>query len=164
MNDTSSRSHAVFTINLTEQFKDAATNSVGERVSRISLVDLAGSERQAKTEATGDRLKEGANINKSLTSLGLVISALAKGGKKSFVPYRNSILTWLLKDNLGGNSKTVMVASLSQVITSLPPFVFQNGAKSGFEICFAPSTVGAGSQRPQPKHVSNPVRKNLTPV
>lgn len=119
MNDTSSRSHAVFTLNLTEQFTDEATKSVGERVSRISLVDLAGSERQAKTEATGARLKEGANINKSLTSLGLVISALAKGGKSKFVPYRNSILTWLLKDNLGGNSKTVMVATISPSVDNL---------------------------------------------
>ncbi|CAG2222722.1 KIF13 [Mytilus edulis] len=89
----------------------------GEKASKISLVDLAGSERAQKTGAVGDRLKEGSNINKSLTTLGLVISALAdqSAGKKKdkFVPYRDSVLTWLLKDNLGGNSKTVMVATLS---------------------------------------------------
>ncbi|KAK3087176.1 hypothetical protein FSP39_002658 [Pinctada imbricata] len=90
----------------------------GEKVSKLSLVDLAGSERAQKTGAVGDRLREGSNINKSLTTLGLVISALAdqSGGSKKkdkFVPYRDSVLTWLLKDNLGGNSKTVMVATIS---------------------------------------------------
>ncbi|KAK7489441.1 hypothetical protein BaRGS_00019385 [Batillaria attramentaria] len=91
----------------------------GEKVSKLSLVDLAGSERAQKTGAVGERLKEGSNINKSLTTLGLVISALADQsaghGKKGnkFVPYRDSVLTWLLKDNLGGNSKTVMVATIS---------------------------------------------------
>ncbi|ELT98482.1 hypothetical protein CAPTEDRAFT_225292 [Capitella teleta] len=89
----------------------------GEKVSKMSLVDLAGSERAQKTGAVGDRLKEGSNINKSLTTLGLVISHLAdqSGGKSKnkFVPYRDSVLTWLLKDNLGGNSKTVMLATLS---------------------------------------------------
>eukprot|EP00051_Salpingoeca_urceolata_P023712 m.408038 g.408038 ORF g.408038 m.408038 type:complete len:1477 (+) comp20142_c1_seq2:683-5113(+) len=119
MNDQSSRSHAVFTIVMTQRQKDVATKQTGEKVSRISLVDLAGSERSSKTGATGDRLKEGANINKSLTTLGLVISALAdkagagKDAKNKFVPYRDSTLTWLLKDNLGGNSKTVMVATIS---------------------------------------------------
>lgn len=82
-------------------------------MSKISLVDLAGSERAGKTGATGEHLKEGSNINKSLTTLGLVISSLADQSsgktKSSFVPYRDSTLTWLLKDNLGGNSKTVMV-------------------------------------------------------
>eukprot|EP00039_Didymoeca_costata_P005378 m.81148 g.81148 ORF g.81148 m.81148 type:complete len:1330 (+) comp12793_c0_seq1:169-4158(+) len=121
LNAESSRSHAVFTLFFTQARYDSATDSTGEKVSRISLVDLAGSERQSKTQATGDRLKEGSNINKSLTTLGLVISALAKqgdsGGKKKdgkeFVPYRDSVLTWLLKDNLGGNAKTVMIATLS---------------------------------------------------
>lgn len=84
----------------------------------MSLVDLAGSERAVKTGAVGDRLKEGSNINKSLTTLGLVISKLADQSATSknrdkFVPYRDSVLTWLLKDNLGGNSKTVMVATIS---------------------------------------------------
>ena len=81
-------------------------------MSRLSLVDLAGSERASKTGAAGSRLKEGSNINKSLTTLGLVISALASG-KSKFVPYRDSVLTWLLKDSLGGNSKTAMIATIS---------------------------------------------------
>ncbi|KAF8495218.1 kinesin-like protein [Russula emetica] len=123
MNETSSRSHAVFTLILTQMRHDAGTNLDTEKVSRISLVDLAGSERANSTGATGQRLKEGANINKSLTTLGKVISSLAaasssdgKRGKKKgddFVPYRDSVLTWLLKDSLGGNSKTAMIAAIS---------------------------------------------------
>ena len=87
----------------------------GTKVSKISLVDLAGSERANKTGAQGERLKEGSNINKSLTTLGLVISKLADAGSKkdSFIPYRDSTLTWLLKENLGGNSRTVMIATVS---------------------------------------------------
>ncbi|GAV04235.1 hypothetical protein RvY_14545-2 [Ramazzottius varieornatus] len=117
MNSESSRSHAVFTILLTQVVEDLASGVRGEKVSKMSLVDLAGSERAAKTGAEGDRLKEGSNINKSLTTLGLVISSLAdqSSGKTKgvFVPYRDSILTWLLKDNLGGNSRTVMIATIS---------------------------------------------------
>ncbi|XP_017958970.1 kinesin-like protein KIF13A isoform X3 [Drosophila navojoa] len=119
MNAESSRSHAVFSVVLTQILTDQTTGVSGEKVSRMSLVDLAGSERAVKTGAVGDRLKEGSNINKSLTTLGLVISKLAdqtngkKGGNDKFVPYRDSVLTWLLKDNLGGNSKTVMVATIS---------------------------------------------------
>ncbi|XP_073957277.1 kinesin heavy chain 73 isoform X2 [Choristoneura fumiferana] len=118
MNSESSRSHAVFSVVLTQTLCDAATGVTGEKVARLSLVDLAGSERAVKTGAVGDRLKEGSNINKSLTTLGLVISKLAdqssaKPNKDKFVPYRDSVLTWLLKDNLGGNSKTVMVATVS---------------------------------------------------
>ncbi|XP_071956300.1 kinesin-like protein KIF13A isoform X3 [Antedon mediterranea] len=125
MNHESSRSHAVFNITLTQTLLDIETNDngevvsavSGEKVSKISLVDLAGSERVSKTGSTGDRLKEGSNINRSLTTLGLVISALAEqaaGKRKSnFVPYRDSVLTWLLKDSLGGNSKTVMIATIS---------------------------------------------------
>ncbi|XP_055686060.1 kinesin-like protein KIF13A isoform X2 [Lutzomyia longipalpis] len=118
MNAESSRSHAVFSVVLTQTLTDRDTNVSGEKVSKISLVDLAGSERAVKTGAVGDRLKEGSNINKSLTTLGLVISKLAdqSGGKArndKFVPYRDSVLTWLLKDNLGGNSRTVMVATIS---------------------------------------------------
>ena len=117
MNNESSRSHAVFTVVLTFTLTDALSGVTGEKVSRISLVDLAGSERAVKTGAVGERLKEGSNINKSLTTLGLVISKLAKQAssktKDKFVPYRDSVLTWLLKDNLGGNSKTVMVATVS---------------------------------------------------
>ncbi|XP_033724802.1 kinesin-like protein unc-104 isoform X2 [Pecten maximus] len=118
MNETSSRSHAVFTIIFTQRKKDSATKMTGEKVSKISLVDLAGSERADSTGAKGTRLKEGANINKSLTTLGKVISALAecsnkKKKKENFIPYRDSVLTWLLRENLGGNSKTAMVAALS---------------------------------------------------
>ncbi|CAB0014725.1 unnamed protein product [Nesidiocoris tenuis] len=118
MNSESSRSHAVFSVVLTQTLIDKASGVTGERVSRMSLVDLAGSERATKTGAVGERLKEGSNINKSLTTLGLVISKLAdqssnNKNKDKFVPYRDSVLTWLLKDNLGGNSKTVMVATVS---------------------------------------------------
>nr|XP_015832787.2 kinesin-like protein KIF13B isoform X2 [Nothobranchius furzeri] len=117
MNEESSRSHAVFNIILTHTLKDLRSGTSGEKVSRLSLVDLAGSERAAKTGAAGERLKEGSNINKSLTTLGLVISALAEQGtaknKTKFVPYRDSVLTWLLKDCLGGNSRTAMVATVS---------------------------------------------------
>ncbi|KAI1164294.1 kinesin motor domain-containing protein [Nemania serpens] len=120
MNDTSSRSHAVFTIMLKQIHHDMETDETTERSSRIRLVDLAGSERAKSTEATGARLREGSNINKSLTTLGRVIAALAdpkagRSGKRSrdVVPYRDSILTWLLKDSLGGNSKTAMIACIA---------------------------------------------------
>ncbi|XP_045715723.1 kinesin-like protein KIF1B isoform X7 [Phyllostomus hastatus] len=117
MNETSSRSHAVFTIVFTQKKHDTETNLSTEKVSKISLVDLAGSERADSTGAKGTRLKEGANINKSLTTLGKVISALAEVSKKKkktdFIPYRDSVLTWLLRENLGGNSRTAMVAALS---------------------------------------------------
>uniref|UniRef100_A0A670HT74 Kinesin family member 13B n=1 Tax=Podarcis muralis TaxID=64176 RepID=A0A670HT74_PODMU len=117
MNEESSRSHAVFKIILTHTLYDAKSGTSGEKVGKLSLVDLAGSERATKTGAAGDRLKEGSNINKSLTTLGLVISALADQAagknKNKFVPYRDSVLTWLLKDSLGGNSKTAMVATVS---------------------------------------------------
>ncbi|KAI9267970.1 hypothetical protein BDA99DRAFT_558160 [Phascolomyces articulosus] len=123
MNETSSRSHAVFTLFLTQKRKDELTKMEGEKVAQQSLVDLAGSERANSTGATGARLKEGANINRSLTTLGKVIAGLAeqsqnegrKGrkAKETFVPYRDSVLTWLLKDSLGGNSKTAMIAAIS---------------------------------------------------
>ncbi|KAM6191530.1 kinesin-like protein KIF1B isoform 3-T3 [Sarcoramphus papa] len=117
MNETSSRSHAVFTIVFTQKKHDTETDLCTEKVSKISLVDLAGSERADSTGAKGTRLKEGANINKSLTTLGKVISALAEVSKKKkktdFIPYRDSVLTWLLRENLGGNSRTAMVAALS---------------------------------------------------
>ncbi|XP_058037893.1 kinesin-like protein KIF16B isoform X3 [Ahaetulla prasina] len=121
MNDVSSRSHAIFTINFTQAKFD--TEMPCETVSKIHLVDLAGSERADATGATGVRLKEGGNINKSLVTLGNVISALADISqdasnplikkKQVFVPYRDSVLTWLLKDSLGGNSKTIMIATIS---------------------------------------------------
>ncbi|XP_029426243.1 kinesin-like protein KIF13A isoform X2 [Nannospalax galili] len=117
MNEESSRSHAVFNIVITQTLYDLQSGNSGEKVSKVSLVDLAGSERVSKTGAAGERLKEGSNINKSLTTLGLVISSLADQaagkGKNKFVPYRDSVLTWLLKDNLGGNSQTSMIATIS---------------------------------------------------
>ncbi|KAJ2898118.1 kinesin-II 85 kDa subunit [Zalerion maritima] len=119
MNQTSSRSHAVFTLMLTQKKFDTETKMAMEKVAKISLVDLAGSERATSTGATGARLKEGAEINRSLSTLGRVISALAESssGKKkkggTQVPYRDSVLTWLLKDSLGGNSMTAMIAAIS---------------------------------------------------
>ncbi|MCJ1324865.1 kinesin-like protein Klp8 [Thelotrema lepadinum] len=118
MNETSSRSHAVFTLTLTQRRHDVETSMDTEKVAKISLVDLAGSERATSTGATGARLKEGAEINRSLSTLGRVIAALAdlssgKQKKTSMVPYRDSVLTWLLKDSLGGNSLTAMIAAIS---------------------------------------------------
>lgn len=122
MNETSSRSHAVFTLMVTQKKFDTETKMAMEKAAKISLVDLAGSERATSTGATGARLKEGAEINRSLSTLGRVIAALADlstGGKKKKgagggqVPYRDSVLTWLLKDSLGGNSMTAMIAAIS---------------------------------------------------
>ena len=116
MNATSSRAHTLFTLIMTQTKVDKQAGKAMDKVSKISLVDLAGSERASGTGATGDRLKEGAAINKSLSALGNVISALAEqsGGKKgAFIPYRDSVLTWLLKESLGGNAKTIMIAALS---------------------------------------------------
>ncbi|XP_035999264.1 kinesin family member 4 [Fundulus heteroclitus] len=111
MNAASSRSHAIFTITLEQRRGSDKVNSI---VSKLHLVDLAGSERQKKTKAEGDRLKEGISINRGLLSLGNVISALGDENKKNtFVPYRDSKLTRLLQDSLGGNSHTVMIACVS---------------------------------------------------
>ena len=152
MNATSSRSHSIFIIRL--QQKEVVAGQQKDLRATINLVDLAGSERVAKTGATGDKLKEGANINKSLSALGNVINALAEQAKKGkkvgtldhaatpphrraatpprcspchphahplltlvhaqvFVPYRNSKLTRVLQESLGGNSVTVMLAAIS---------------------------------------------------
>jgi Kinesin motor domain len=145
MNDTSSRSHAVFTIQLKQIQHSLTQDETIERSARMRLVDLAGSERANRTEATGQRLVEGGKINKSLSTLGRVIAALADPRRQALnnspagsgrnsprpgtptarggpgrrapplevVPYRDSVLTWLLKDSLGGNSKTAMVACIS---------------------------------------------------
>lgn len=116
MNEASSRSHAIFTLKFCQA--KMVDNFPSETISKINLVDLAGSERADSTGATGIRLKEGGNINKSLLTFINVISTLAdfsneSQAKKVYVPYRDSVLTWLLKDSLGGNSKTVILAAIS---------------------------------------------------
>nr|CAH7730775.1 unnamed protein product [Callosobruchus chinensis] len=108
LNDTSSRSHAIFTVLI--ESKNKVTNKT--TFGKLNLVDLAGSERANKTQATGDRLREAGKINMSLSVLGNVISALVDG-KSSHIPYRNSKLTRLLQDSLGGNSLTAMIAMIS---------------------------------------------------
>ncbi|XP_052815174.1 kinesin-like protein KIF14 [Mya arenaria] len=121
MNDKSSRSHSVFTILLTQTKTETLEGQLHDHstTSKINLVDLAGSERQSQAHTSGERLREGANINKSLLTLGKVISQLAEQSnivnkrKKIFIPYRDSVLTWLLKESLGGNSKTAMIATVS---------------------------------------------------
>ena len=114
MNATSSRAHTIVELNFKQTYKNAAGNMM-QRQSVINLIDLAGSERASKTEATGDRFKEGVAINLSLTSLGNVIAALAQNssGQNVKVPYRDSTLTKLLMNALGGNSKTIMIAAIS---------------------------------------------------
>lgn len=112
MNATSSRSHAVFQIYLRQQDKTASLNP-NVCIAKMSLIDLAGSERASATNAKGARLREGANINRSLLALGNVINALADPkSKKAHIPYRDSKLTRLLKDSLGGNCRTVMIANV----------------------------------------------------
>ena len=136
MNAASSRSHAVFTLYISQKIiippPVDATSGAHEttrnrstqsnllfRKSKVCLVDLAGSERLDSTGASGDRLKEATNINRSLFVLGEVIKALSESSSgEKFVPYRNSILTWILKDSLGGNSKTTMLATISPIDTS----------------------------------------------
>ncbi|XP_065829379.1 kinesin-like protein KIF14 [Oscarella lobularis] len=115
MNDKSSRSHSVFTIRLTQT--QIFEGQECTRVSKINLIDLAGSERSSKARTSGERLREGASINRSLHTLGKVISLLSERStgkkRKVFIPYRDSSLTWLLKESLGGNSKTAMIATIS---------------------------------------------------
>ncbi|XP_031778628.1 kinesin-like protein KIF14 isoform X4 [Nasonia vitripennis] len=119
MNEKSSRSHSIFSIILTQtQSKAPSKAKQGDdsRRSKINLVDLAGSERLSNTGACGDRLREGVSINKSLLTLGKVIGSLAESTnerKRGFVPYRESVLTWLLKESLGGNSRTAMLGTIS---------------------------------------------------
>ncbi|XP_003471811.2 chromosome-associated kinesin KIF4A-like [Cavia porcellus] len=116
MNAQSSRSHAIFTISIEQRKKNDKNSSFH---SKLHLVDLAGSERQKKTKAEGDRLKEGININRGLLCLGNVIRALGDDRKGSFVPYRDSKLTRLLQDSLGGNSHTLMIACVSPADSNL---------------------------------------------
>ena len=122
MNDHSSRSHAVFNMRVCQTQPPSASNTEClSKIAKLGIVDLAGSERVHISGVTGARLKEAANINRSLSALADVIEALSKNNQRnvtclksdSFVPYRNSILTWLLKESLGGNAKTLMVAAVS---------------------------------------------------
>jgi len=113
MNRESSRSHAVFTMTIEcREYKDGVTKS---RSARFNLVDLAGSERQKDTKASGDRLKEASSINQSLSALGKVINALVErsNGRSRHISYRDSKLTFLLRDSLGGNAKTLLLAAIS---------------------------------------------------
>ncbi|XP_073700655.1 kinesin-like protein KIF14 [Garra rufa] len=124
MNDKSSRSHSVFTLVMTQTKTEFVEEEEHDHciTSRINLVDLAGSERCTSAQTSGDRLREGASINKSLLTLGKVISSLSEQSqskKKVFTPYRESVLTWLLKESLGGNSKTAMIATLSPAATNM---------------------------------------------
>ncbi|KAJ4955937.1 hypothetical protein NE237_012720 [Protea cynaroides] len=118
MNSESSRSHSVFTCVIESRWDKDSMNHL--RFGRLNMVDLAGSERQKSSGAEGERLKEAANINKSLSTLGLVIMTLVDvaQGKHRHVPYRDSRLTFLLQDSLGGNSKTTIIANVSPSICS----------------------------------------------
>ncbi|NWU88442.1 KIF14 protein, partial [Upupa epops] len=123
MNDKSSRSHSVFTLVMTQTKVELVDEEQCDRrlTSHINLIDLAGSECCSAAQTTGERLREGVSINKSLLTLGKVISALSKqsqNGKKAFIPYRESVLTWLLKESLGGNSQTAMIATVSPAASS----------------------------------------------
>uniref|UniRef100_A0AAZ1Y0Y6 Kinesin-like protein n=1 Tax=Oreochromis aureus TaxID=47969 RepID=A0AAZ1Y0Y6_OREAU len=132
MNKDSSRSHSIFTIHL----ESCSTDSSGQDhlwAGKLNLVDLAGSERQSKTGATGERLREATKINLSLSALGNVISALVDG-RSRYIPYRDSKLTRLLQDSLGGNTRTLMIACLSPADNnyeeSLSTLRYANRAKS----------------------------------
>lgn len=114
MNESSSRSHAVFIITI-QQMKQTDKETQGKeiKVAKLNLVDLAGSERVRVTGASGKRLDECKNINLSLSCLGMVIGALTESKPQSHIPYRNSVLTRLLSDSLGGNCKTTMLTMIS---------------------------------------------------
>jgi hypothetical protein len=115
MNRESSRSHLIYTLFLISSF-EMDGGLIITRTSRLHLVDLAGSERQKYTNAQGQRIKEAGNINKSLSILGNVINAVIEfnESKTKFVPFRDSKLTYYLKDSIGGNSKTVIIGNISQ--------------------------------------------------
>ena len=134
MNSDSSRSHSVFIITIHQKDAEDETKNC---FAKVNLVDLAGSERAKSTGATGAALKEGSNINKSLSELGNVINALveqAKGKKNVFIPYRNSKLTRVLQESLGGNSITTMLAALSPALCNfdetLSTLKYANRAKA----------------------------------
>ena len=120
-NETSSRSHAILQVSIEYKDKNSGIN-IEIKFSKLSLIDLAGSERASATQNRGIRLIEGANINRSLLTLGNCINALCdanmKGNKKIHIPYRDSKLTRLLKDSLGGNARTVMIANVSPAINT----------------------------------------------
>jgi hypothetical protein len=136
MNERSSRSHSCFTLKVEQRTVERTGNKEKTTTitARVNLVDLAGSERADKTGATGDTLKQGAAINKSLSALGNVINALAESKGKSHIPYRDSKLTRLLQHSLGGNSLTVMIAAISPADDnfdeSLSTLQYANRAKS----------------------------------
>lgn len=135
MNELSSRSHAVFIITI-EQMRENVTQREGKeiKVAKLNLVDLAGSERVRVTGASGKRLDECKNINRSLSCLGMVISALTENKTPAHIPYRNSLLTRLLSDSLGGNCKTTMFTMISPAPEafheSLSSLKFAHRAKS----------------------------------
>ena len=109
MNAVSSRSHSIFQVNILQKNTETDTSRMG----KLYCCDLAGSEKIAKTEASGQTLEEAKMINKSLSALGNVINALTEGGKGKFIPYRDSKLTRLLSESLGGNSSTCLVITAS---------------------------------------------------
>lgn len=116
MNDYSSRSHSILSIIVESSVLDSLTGQTAFKIGKLNLVDLAGSEKQKQTKTSDEALKEGININLSLTTLGNVINLLVKGAPH--VPYRNSKLTKLLSDSLGGNSKTLMIATVSPALSN----------------------------------------------
>ncbi|XP_050307362.1 kinesin-like protein KIF14 [Anthonomus grandis grandis] len=117
MNDFSSRSHSIFSIEIGQSKSLDDTDS--SRRSKVSLVDLAGSERLGSSFNNEEKMKQGVYINKSLLTLGKCISALAEQKRNQFIPYRDSVLTWLLRESLGGNSLTSMLATISPSSTHL---------------------------------------------
>jgi hypothetical protein len=127
MNDVSSRSHAVFIITL-EQMRQHGTEARMTKASKLNLVDLAGSERIRITGAKGVRLEECKKINQSLSALGHVIAALTDQSKKSrsHIPYRDSKLTRILEDSLGGNCKTTFMAMISPAVCAFGESVGQS--------------------------------------
>lgn len=145
-NEVSSRSHAV--LQVVVECKDRAPGTVANiKVGKLSLIDLAGSERAANTKNVGARLVEGANINRSLLALGNCINALGeKSNKGNFVPYRDSKLTRLLKDSLGGNCRTVMIANV-------------NPAESSFE-----ETLNTLKYANRAKNIKTTVQRNVLNV
>lgn len=111
MNRESSRSHSILTLHINTREKKENSECFSIKSSKMHFVDLAGSEKQKSTLAVGERLKEASSINKSLTALSIVIEKLS--AKATHIPYRDSVITKILRDSLGGNSKTILIAALS---------------------------------------------------